>query len=215
VEPGVADNGNAVLNQLSRASRDVQPTSGTDKRRRDLVVIGLNGVQVLTGEEVDVSVQPVAPTPAATAVVLGSFEVNGADATELEDERTFTSRLPEGFADPDPRSVVEGESWTFGFGESFAERGQIDNGSERVWGFFALPPEAVAGIEIGAGLATHLSDCSTVDPDGSSLRYASSIPMKSGLFEMVGTLLLPLEPPVDTGSTGHTGLTGDTGSTTP
>lgn len=211
VQPGAADNGTAMLNQLSVATREV-PAAPAGSARIDLVVVGLQGVTVIQGEETTGA--PTPPSPKSSDVVLASYQVSGDTVSELEDERQFTHRMPEGFPDDSARSFIEPQTWAFGFGEALDERNQVDGGSDRVWGFFAMEPEAPAGVEIGAGLATHLSDCSTVDPDLRPARYTSGSPITSALYEMQGTMWLPLEAPVDTGSTGGTGTTADTGSTT-
>lgn len=203
VAPGRAENDVATLNQRSVATREV-PVAAGGLARHDLVVIGLDGIEVLTGTEGPAGTVS-APSPGSKQVALAIVEIVGDEVIAVSDERTFFHRLPDGFADPSARSLIEGRTWTFGFGEALEHRFEVDDGSDAVWGFFAVDPDTELGVEMGAGTATHLSDCYTVDPDGTRLDYRSGQILPSGLYEMTGFGRFPIVAPVDTGMTADTG----------
>ena len=212
VQPGVVETGTATLNQRSEARRET-PATAQGQHRIDRVYIGLDGVNIVQGQEVDVSAQPTAPPVPASAQRLAMLLVRGNEVVEQVDERVYTERMPADAPVVSVRALIETREWSFGFGESLRHVAEPSVPPGQVWGFFADNPdgEVGQGIEIGAGSATHLTNCFEVGPGAGPVPYASGAPITSGLYEMRGYTSFGFEFPEPTGFTGQTG---DTGSTT-
>jgi len=214
VSPGIAETTTATLNQRSTATREA-PKTEPGMHRYDRVYIGADGVGVVQGNEVAVGMPGNVPSIPASAVPLAWYHVEGTDILEFDDERVFTDRMPEDAPVTSVRPLLEGRSWAFGVGESLTHIDRPGVNEGRVWGFFVKRPDEDVGIEIGAGVASHLTDCFEVGPESGPVRYGSGTPITSGLYMLEGYSTFGFEFPEPTGLTGSTGDTGDTADTGP
>jgi len=213
IAPGVVETGTATLNQRSATTRET-PKTEAGMHRLDRVYIGINGIEVVQGNEVPVKATPSPPTVPANSVPLAMLLVEGNNVVEMDDERVFTDRMPEDAPVTSVRSLIETRVWSYGFGESLRHQSDPGVAPERVWGFFSKHPDEETGVEIGAGVANHLTDCFFVGPGSGPVPYASGAPITGGVYQMQGYSTFGFEFPEPTGLTGHTGDTGSgTGST--